>query len=109
MSLMRIGDLNKRIAIEYPERTDDGGGSSLTEWKTFVSVWAAIWPVSATEMIRNNQPSGEITHRIRIRYRPNITAGYRIRYGSRYFNITGPPISPNEVHEYLDMVCKEAV
>lgn len=116
--MTHIGALNKRIEIQGAILTEDGMGGFSEDWDTLefqIEVWAAIWSISANETLRSMQMTGEITHRIRIRYpRCEIKPRYRIKYidavkGIRYFNITGPPIDPNEKHEWLDILAKEAV
>jgi len=111
-----IGDLNKRIEIQAPTYTDDGMGGFTADWDNLnfsLIISAGIWPISAKEFIRSMQPGMEISHRIRIRYpRYEIKAQYRIKYkdpikGFRYFNIISI-IDPNERHEWLDIIAKEA-
>ena len=102
-------ELNKRITLQQPTRAADGMGGFTVSWADAATVWAAIWPVSAAERISASKETGEITHRIRIRYRSGIRSSWRIKYGDRYFNIAGPPIDPNMAHRWLDILCKEAV
>jgi len=106
---MQAGELNKRIILQYTTKVPDGMGSfTETEtWTDAATVWAAIWPLSVNERIMSKQLSGELTHRIRIRYRRGIRTSHRIKFGERYFNIDGPPINPNERNEYLDIMAKE--
>lgn len=105
---MKIGDLTKRVTLQYETKTADGMGGFSTSWVDAATVWAAIWPTSAKESLAAGQVSGEITHRIRIRYRRGIRTSWRIKFGTRYFNIAGPPINPNEANEMLDLLVKEA-
>lgn len=105
---MRAGSLNKRITLQYPTKASDGMGGFDNTWNDGDTIWAALWPISANERLRSDQMSGEITHRIRIRYRRDIRTSWRIKFGERYFDIDGPPINPNERNEYLDIMCKEA-
>jgi len=103
-----IADLNKRLTIEAPSRVADGMGGFTVVWTTVASaVPAAIWPASANEAMRAGQVSQEITHRVRIRYRPVIKAGWRLSWGGRYFNVAGV-VDPNMAHRWLDLLCKEA-
>ena len=104
---MRIGDLNKRITLQYQTKTPDGMGGFTVVWVDAASVWAAIWPVSASETIQAAQATMTITHRIRIRYRAVLKAGWRISYAGRFFNIVSI-IDPNMAHRWLDVMCKEA-
>jgi len=61
-------DLNKRIEIQSPTLTSDGMGGSNVVWATAYKKWAAIWPVSANELVAANATTMVISHRIRIRY-----------------------------------------
>lgn len=103
-----IGELNKRVTIQYPTKVSDGRGRFDITWNDAATVWAAIWPISAKESIQSDRLFGEITHRIRIRYRRNIRTSWRIKFGDRKFNISGPPINPSEKNKWLDIICKEA-
>lgn len=108
---MNIGSLKHRIDIETPTKTSNGMGGFSVVWgalATATAISAAIWPVSASETVQAGQNMGVITHKIRIRYRAGIKASWRIKFGTRYFNIIGPPINVNEENKILDLLCKEA-
>jgi SPP1 family predicted phage head-tail adaptor len=104
---MRIGDLNKRISIQYQTKVPDGLGGFTTIWTEAAAIFGAIWPVSANEQIQAAQVTMTITHRVRIRYRSVLRPSWRIKFGTRYFNIVSI-IDPNMAHKYLDLLCKEA-
>lgn len=103
-----IGDLNKRVEIQVPTNTTDGMGGSTVVFSTTATIWAAIWPVSASEQVQAMQTAMTISHRIRIRYRSVLKASWRIKFGTRYFAIVSI-INPNEKNEFLDLMCKESV
>ncbi len=104
---MRIGDLKKRIDLESPVRTSDGMGGFSIVYKNEATIWAAIWPISASEQVQAMQTVMTISHRIRVRYVADIKASWRIKFGDRYFNIVSI-INPNEKGQLLDIMCKEA-
>lgn len=104
---MTIGELNKRVTLQYPTVAKDSLGTPVTTWNDAATVWAAIWPVSANEIVKNNASVMIITHRIRIRFRSVLKSSWRIKFGNRYFSIVSI-INPNEAREYLDIMCKEA-
>jgi len=70
-------------------------------------IWAALWPVSAGEVTAANATVMVVSHRIRIRYRSVMRAGWRVKFGNRYFNIVSI-LNPNEANEWLDLMVKEA-
>lgn len=105
---MQIGHLNKRIILQCPTRTSDGMGSFTTVWAEDSKVWAAIWPTSAKEQIQSMKETLTVSHRIRIRYKSSVLSSWRVKFGSRYFNIVSL-VNPEERNEWLDIMCKEAV
>ena len=105
--MMRIGELNKRITLMYQTKVPDGMGGFTNSWVTAAEIFGAIWPISAKETITAAQPTMTVTHRIRIRYRANIRSSWRIKHGSRYYNIVSI-INPNMDRKWLDILVKEA-
>ncbi len=104
---MRAGDLRHRIELQSTTNTSDGMGGQTNTWNTQDQVWAAIWPVSATEQLRAASQNMTITHKIRIRYYANLDASWRIKFGSRYFSIVSI-IDQEERHQQMDLLCREA-
>lgn len=104
---MRISELKYKIDLQSPTKTSDGMGGFTVAWATAATVSAAIWPVNATETVSQLQTGLTVTHRIRIRYRANVLASWRISWSGRYFNIVSI-IEPNTGHRWLDILCKEA-
>lgn len=104
---MRIGDLKKRVEIQVATKIPDDMGGFISTFSTIATVFCAIWPTSASEIIAANAVSMVVSHRIRIRYRSTLKASWRIKFGERYFNIVSI-INPNMANKYLDIMAKEA-
>lgn len=104
---MNIGVLNKKITIQSKTSTTDNLGGYNDVWSDLVTVFAAIWPVSASDVVANNTTTMIISHRVRIRYRNGIMSNMRIKFGARYFAIVSI-INVNEANKQLDLMCKEA-
>jgi len=104
---MRIGDLDKRISLQYQTKVSDGMGGFTISYVDAATIWAAIWPVSANEIIAANATSMVVSHRIRIRYRSVLKPSWRVKFGNRYFAIVSI-INPNERNAMIDLMCKEA-
>src|SRR5512146_1635699 len=103
---MRVGDLRHRVTLQYETRTADGMGGYASVWNDAAQVWAAIWPVSATETLQSAQQIGTITHRIRLRYRPDLKSTWRVKFGTRCFAIVSA-INRNEQGVMWELVCRE--
>ena len=104
--VLRIGDLRHKIELQSFTSVADGMGGFTETWAKVNYVRAAIWPVSAKEMIQAGAPTMTITHRIRIRYYEDLTPAWRILFGTRYFSIESI-INPNEQNKMQDLMCKE--
>ena len=100
-------ELDKRVTLQHQTRTPDGMGGFTVTWTDAATVWAAIWPVSASETIQAAQATMTVTHRIRIRFRSVLKASWRIAWAGRYFNIVSI-IDPNMAHRWLDIMVKES-
>ena len=102
-----IGELNKRITIQTPTKASSGMGAGGTvTWTDYATVWAKAWTVSSDE----GQQAGKTTltriQKFKIRFRRVMLADWRIKFGTKYFNITA--IDPDEKSEYMFLTCKEA-
>jgi SPP1 family predicted phage head-tail adaptor len=104
------GKLDKRITIQTPARTDDGGGGVTIAYTDAATVWASIEPGSGREFFQARQLNPEITHTVTIRYRSGITPAQRIKYvengTARAFAIHSKA-DPLERHEQLILMCEE--
>ena len=103
---MSIGSLNKIITLQYQTRVADGYGGFQITWNDAATIFAAIWPVSASEQIQANAPTMVVSHRIRIRYRRDIRASWRIKYGEKYYGIVSIT-NQDMANRYLDILAKE--
>ena len=104
---MRTGDLNKRITWQSKTKTPDGMGGFTEIYIDVCTVWCAIWPVSANEIVQANSTTMVVSHKIRQRFLSGFKASWRGKFGDRYFSINSI-VNPNERNEMLDVMCKEA-
>ena len=105
---MDIGKLRHRIEIQNYTTTKDGIGHPVKTWATRDTVWAWIRPMSGREIMNAQQPVGEITHKVTIRYHATIVVTDRIKFGTRYFDINFIG-NYDERNEFMEIMCKEKV
>jgi SPP1 family predicted phage head-tail adaptor len=100
---MEIGELRHKVTIERPEAggRNERGGVREVFVPNLVDIWAEVLQLGPRERMLAQQVQSSITSKIRIRYRPGITAKMRVRWehgegGSpttvEFFDIEGPPI-----------------
>ena len=108
---MNSGKLNKQVAIyqlaDESPRVDDLGAPSQS-WALLATVWAAIEPISGREFWAQQQVQSEISARIRIRYRADVTAGMKVQYAGKKYHIKNV-IDKEEEHRELHLMVSEGV
>jgi SPP1 family predicted phage head-tail adaptor len=108
--MAKAGVFRHRIDLESPVRTrNDQGETVVSSWNIERTIWARIEPFGGREYADDRKVTTEQTHRISIRWQPNldIKADWRIAYGSRVFEIDSPPINIDERDRELVFVCRE--
>ena len=106
MKKIKIGDLRQRVTIESAVVSSDGYGGRPKSWVPVATVWAKVEPLRGREYFEAHQIKTEVTHRVIIRYRPDVTPQMRIKVGSRYLMIESV-IDIEERHRFLELICRE--
>ena len=104
---MQIGSLNRRITLQYPTKASDSMGGFIITWIDAATVWAKPWTVSSNEAATDMMVSMIRIQKFCIRYRSILLPSWRIKYGTRYFNITS--IDPDEKNEFIYLIVKEVL
>lgn len=79
----RPGALRHRLVVERAALAAD----ESTTWAADAVAFAAIEPVSAREVESGGGLAGQVTHRIEIRWRDDLSSRDRLRLGQRIFRI----------------------
>lgn len=105
---MKIGALRHRVTIQTKTVTIDSyGGESIT-WTDYLTVWAAVEPLTGREFLEGRRLDNMIGHRIRIRYRAGLDPSMRVSWGSRVFDIESV-IERESKRREIWLMCKELV
>lgn len=83
------GALRQRIELQSAVEMRDAIGGVVRAWSTVATVWGEIKPITAREVVANSQVQGRVTHFVRVRYYSALRQSWRLKYGSRVFNISG--------------------
>lgn len=108
MRYPRIGQLRHLVTVQSEEKTPDGMGGYSLSWTDGATFWARIEPISGREQLQAMQLQENITHRIHCRERTDVSAGKRLKFGSRVFNVR----AAFDIHErgrYLEIMAEEGV
>lgn len=87
-------------------RVPDGIGGYTRSWQDVVELWAEIKPISGNEKLLGNKIQPEVTSKLILRYRNDVTSGMRFLLGDRVFNIRYV-INAGENNELLELLIDE--
>lgn len=105
---MKIGELNKRVILQRLTMTKNTYGEIMEQWDNVATVWASIKPISGREYFAAEAVNSDVTHKVIMRYRADITADMRVKYGDRYFTINSV-INANESGISTQLMCRELI
>jgi SPP1 family predicted phage head-tail adaptor len=97
------GRLSTELALEQAALEPDGAGGHSEVWSEVSLVFGLVEPVSAASTFGAGQTLETVTHRVTIRYRPDVRSGMRFRRQARIFAILTVH-DPDESGRYL--VCR---
>lgn len=108
---MRAGRLRHRVAIQAATAGKGTLGGVTRTWSTVATVWAGIEPLKGAERIAADTVQAQLSCRIVLRYSayPGLTSAHRLRFGSRIFELTGPPVNVGERNVEWQCDCREIV
>jgi SPP1 family predicted phage head-tail adaptor len=87
MRRARIADLDRRLSLEQPVDTPDDIGGVARVWAHVDNLWAQVTTASGSEVFAGQREESVLTHRVLIRWRPDVTGAMRLRDGARIFAI----------------------
>jgi SPP1 family predicted phage head-tail adaptor len=103
---MDAGRLNRRVIIQSLSTTQDAYGQPISTMTTVATVWAAVEPLSGRALFAAKQAQSEISVKITIRYRTDVTTAMSIVYLTHTYQIDAI-IDFEARHESLELMCME--
>lgn len=104
--MINIGDMRTEIVLQKPTKVRDSQGNFTITWADMDTIWAKLEPLNSREIIQAKQAQSEINYRIIIWYRRDIKFDWRIKLGTRYFDIDSI-INVDELNTILQLLCIE--
>lgn len=100
--------LRHLVTLQKEVRVSDTAGGYTKTWQDVAKIWAEIIAASFKETLFGNKLQADITHRVLIRYRDDITADMRLVFDNRVFNIRGI-VDEHENNNVLQLLAQEGV
>lgn len=108
LASVQVGELKHRLTLQFEDPQPDGQGGYTPIWTDLGVVWASVQPISGQEALVARQLQDSITHKVRMRWRPNVKAAMRLKWGTRLFNIRKVS-NLDEGNVWLELRCEEGV
>ena len=103
---MKAGDLDQRVTVERLQGGFDELGQPLPDtWAPLFTCWAAVEPLTGREYLAAQAAVSEVTARIRMRFRPWMTAQDRVIHDGKTYNIVSV-VDPRSQGRELVLMCK---
>ena len=102
---MKAGQLDQRVTVERFTSTEDELGQPIEAWAPLFTCWAAVEPLTGREYIAAQAAVSEVTAKIRMRFRPWMTAEDRVIHDGTTYNIVSL-IDVRSDHRELVLMCK---
>lgn len=98
--------LRHRVSIQSRTDVSDGEGGQEVSWSTDSTVYAAIYPTSASQVWEYRTVNVEATHVVKLRGYVTISEENRILFGSRVFEVL--TVENYQERDFTQVVtCKE--
>ena len=102
---MKAGDLDQRVRVERQQGGFDELGQPIQSWAPLFTCWAAVEPLTGREYLAAQAAVSEVTARIRMRFRPWMTAEDRVIHNGTIYMIESL-IDVRSEHRELHLMCK---
>lgn len=103
---VRASHLRDLVDLQTRVVTQDAMGGLSNTWVTQAQVFAKIRPVAGREDIAGGAAVSNVTHDVRIRWRGDVTAGWRVKLGSRVLNVVSAYDTDQRRRE-MQLLCEE--
>ena len=110
---IRIGQLRHSITVQRRNTTQDSFGQQSVAWVDAFTARADVKPLSGRELDAAQQMTAEVSHKVIIRYRPelaspSVAAAMRIVFRGRNFNIQAA-INEGERNVFITLLTVEGL
>lgn len=103
---MKAGQLDQRVTVERLSGGVDELGQPLPDtWAPLFTCWAAVEPLAGREYIAAQAAVSEVTAKIRMRFRPWMTAEDRVIHKGTVYQIQSV-IDVRSENRELHLMCK---
>lgn len=97
--------MRERVAIQSPSEVRSPSGETTLSWGAFATLWASVDGLSSRDILQAQQSNVVASHKIRIRYRADVTHTCRVVWRGRTMEIAS--VVPREDMTVLEILARE--
>lgn len=102
---IHAGKLNERVTLRAPSVDRDQFGEATLDFDDIATVWAQVDGLSSREILQAMQANVVASHRIRIRFREDVTPHCRIVWRGRMMEVSS--LVERQNRTMLEMLVRE--
>jgi SPP1 family predicted phage head-tail adaptor len=100
--MIKAGVMKERVLIQAPSESRNSLGETTIGWEDAGEVWASVDGLSSREILQAMQANVIASHKIRIRFFPEITPHHRVVWRGKNLEVASVVERNNRtVHEML--------
>ena len=103
---MRAGKLRHRVMLQEPIKAQNDVGEQEIVWRDIKEVPAEVLELRGREYLSAREAHSELTTKIRIRHRTDVTVEWRVTHGTRAYNVEHV-VDPTGRRRELELLCSE--
>lgn len=104
---MNPGRLRHKVTFQQNKPIELPSGTYVDDWEDIATVRAEVKPISGRELLAAEAELSEVTVRVWLRYRPDITPSCRMVYRGLNYDIQSA--IPDVKFTRLELLCKQGV
>lgn len=110
MSGVASGRLRHKVQLQENQITQNPNtGEMVSDWVTVADVWASVEPLSVREFIAASAEQSEVTGKMVMRYRDDVTAAWRVVFRGKWYAIKGVIPDADSGREHMTIMTGEGV
>jgi len=104
---MKSGQLQHLVMLQKPTEVRGTQGGLTESWEDKEQAFAAILPLRGKEWHDAQQINDTLSVKIRLHYRTDIRADWRIIHGADIYQVDAPPINVAGQNHTTEVLCKQ--
>lgn len=104
---VHAGKLDERVTLRAPSVDRDQFGEATLEFDDVATVWAQVDGLTSREVLQAMQANVVATHRVRIRFREDVTPHWRLLWRGRTLEISS--LVDRQKRTMLEMLVREVM